>query len=341
MRGLGRFFPMYQENSIFKFVIDTRIIVSGATNGSQNPLTFKLPIYSTATTTNCILKVSDGRTDVVINESNVNNNAVTLLTFATAGIYTITIIGSLGAFHPTNGTVGYDIRKIISVEIWGKDVKYITFNGCINCEFNATNTLYLPASSAGFFASTKGFPNQDLSNIQVRDVATAPNILQGVPTKFKKLFNPFWNNLTTAASLYSGLDFSELEFLEIRSNTLTSVQDIFSGTRRAFVGQIILETPNLTNISALCYRFNNPPPALDKCDVRNVTNTLNWLLSGQPMPTSRVDATLLAWAQLPFMQSGVTWNWVGSKYSNNAAVIAAYNKITITWGVVFTNLTMA
>ena len=334
MSGLKRFFALGQENSIFKFTIDTRNIVAGATNGSENPLTFRFPIFhSSANPVNCILKVSDGRPDIVLNSSNIS----TPLLFSTAGIYTITMIGSGGNFQATN-VAGYDIRKIISVDSWSSKINFINFNGCVNCEFLATNILMLPSNASGFFANTKGFPSQDLSNIIVRDVTTAPNILQNVPTKFKKLFNPFWSNLTSGAQLYTGLDVTELEILEIRSNSVTTITGLLTGTRRNFYGKIILDTPNLTNIGGLCYYFN-APPALDKCDVSNVTTTLNFLFTS--MATVRVDATLIAWSNLPYMQSGVTWNWLNSKYSNNPAVIAALNKITNEWGVIFTNLTMA
>ena len=86
MSGLKRFFALGQENSIFKFTIDTRNIVAGATNGSENPLTFRIPTRQWITN-NCILRVSDGRPDVSITSSTSPNSSLFTLNFYTAGVY--------------------------------------------------------------------------------------------------------------------------------------------------------------------------------------------------------------------------------------------------------------
>ncbi|MFC0344064.1 BspA family leucine-rich repeat surface protein [Epilithonimonas hispanica] len=327
---------MEKKITPFIFTVDTSLIVAGATNGSENPLSYILPILSL---TSAIVRVNDGRADISLTSSNLSANR--RLVFASAGVYKITIFQVNMTFHANNSTVGIDKNKMISIDNWGNNTTYNIqcFRYCYNLEFKATNTLVLPSVISAFFAETKGFPSKDISNLDTSKVTDAVNVFANVPTKFKKLLNPFFLNLTNANGIYSGLDLSELEKLEIISNTLTTANDIFSGATRPFYGEIILQTPNLTNITALCYRFSTPPPALDKCDFRSVNNALNFLRN--PMSTTNVDKTLIAWAKLPTMVSGVTWDWKGSKYSNNSEVITAYNKITNEWGVIFTNLTMA
>ena len=60
MSAIRRFFNSDDENSVFRFRIDTSKIVSGATNGSENPLTFKIPMTwaGGSNETQCIMAVS-------------------------------------------------------------------------------------------------------------------------------------------------------------------------------------------------------------------------------------------------------------------------------------------
>lgn len=336
MSANRRFFAIESENNIFKFKIDTRNIVAGATNGSENPLTFKLPI-STNSGNNFILRVSDGRPDVAVNVSTSVANSV--ITFATAGIYDIEIIGRLtwwGAFN----TYGYDKLKLVEINQWSSAITWGSgsFSGCTNLLIKAENTLKLPSTSNLFFSNILGFTSGKLDNILFQDVTTAINILAGVPTVFTELFNPFMPSLTNASGLYAGLTLTSLSKVEIISDSVTNVGALFGSTLKNFNGQLILNTPNNTNLQAVCY-YIIVSPSFAQVDVRNVNSTLNHIRN--PLSTVKMDETILAWANLPFMQSGVTWNWKGSKYSNNPAVIAALNKIINTWGVIFTNLTMA
>lgn len=337
MSSIRRFFALEAENSVFKFKIDTRNIVSGATNGSQNPLTFKLPISSTPGN-RFILRVSDGRADVAVTSGTSTANSV--ISFATAGIYDIEIIGRMTWLGMGNGTVGYDRLKMIEINQWSLAITWenSSFSNCSNLLIKATNTVKLPSSSNLFFQNTLGFTSGKLDNILFQDVTTAVGILSGVPTVFTDLFNPFMPKLTTAGSLFSGLVLTSLSKVEIISDSITNVGALFGSILKNFNGQLVLNTPNNTNLQAVCY-YLNVSPSFAKVDVRNVTNTTNHIRN--PLSTSRMDETIIAWANLPFMQSGVTWNWKDSKYSNNPAVIAALNKITNDWGVIFTNLTMA
>lgn len=342
MGAIRRFNAFEDENSVFRFRIDTSKIVTGATNGSENPLTFKIPmVWQSGYETQCIIRVSDGRPDVSVVDNMVDINAKSVITFSTSGIYDIEIIGKIGFFTGfANTTVGYDRLKIIGVYHWPYQVNFQlgSFSGCSNLIIYAENTLKLPANSNSFFANIGGFATGRLDNLIFTDVTTANSILSGVSTVFTSLFNSFMPSMTSVTNLYSGVNVSAMSRVEIISNSVTNVGVLFGNQLRNFSGELILSTPNNTSIQALCYYFN-VSPSLANVDVRNVTSTLNHIRN--PLSTSKMDETLLAWANLPFMQSGVTWNWKGSKYTNNPAVIAALNKITNDWGVIFTNLTMA
>lgn len=343
MSGLKRFFALGQENSIFKFVIDTTKIVSGATNGSQNPLTYKIPIiYDSSNPTNCIIQVSDGRADIAISNNSTDINSKSILTFSTAGIYTITIIGRVGFYQQGNATIGYDWRKLISIDNWGYQVKYQSncFDGCTNLIIKATNPLKLPANSNTFFRNIAGFESGRLDNLIMTDVNSAISILNGVATSFTSLLNSFMPALTSTNGLYSGLTVSLVSKIEIIGNLINDCGNTFGTPLRNFTGELILQTPNNTNIQALCYYFN-VSPSLAKVDIRSVTNALNFIRN--PMTLARTNATLIGWANdydwsgVPTVANKVTLDFKGSTYNSSASAAKSFLESK---GYVFTNLTL-
>ena len=348
MSGLKRFFALGQENSIFKFTIDTRNIVAGANNGSENPLTFRIPTRQWITN-NCIIRVSDGRPDVSITSSTSPNSSLFTLNFSTAGVYQITIIGKLifntaPATNPAGTPYGFDKLKLIEINNWGYAIEHgaSAFDACTNLLVKAENTLLLPVNSSDFFRSIKGFENP-LDLINTSRVTNALRILSGIQQPLVGTLNPFWLSIITMESTYAGLTFlPTVNKIEIISPTLEILLRTFDNIIFQNTGtiELICATPNLkTMFNVLRNGQVKTRCHLGKVDVRNVNNPSGFISSS--ITTAQVDATLLGWANLPFMQSGITWNWMNSKYSNNPAVLAALNKITNEWGVIFTNLTMA
>ena len=343
MGAIIKFFALGAQKSIFKFTVDTTKINSGATNGSQNPLTYKIPIVSSGgNATNFILKVNDGRPDTTVIDSDIPTKSI--LTFANPGIYEITIIGRVGFYQQSNASMGYDFRKLISIDNWGDYVRYqnACFDGCTNLIIKATNPLQLPSTSNAFFRNVAGFSEARLDNIIMTDVVQSTNILSGVSTNFLSLFNAFMPKLMNAQGLYGGLQISNVSKVELIGNSITSTLGLFGSPLRNFTGELILQTPNNTDIQALCYYFNTTP-SLGKVDIRSVTNALNFTRNS--LTISNTDSTLLGWVN-NFDWSGVapvtnkvTLNFKNSKYSNNSAVISAKSFLE-SKGIVFANLTM-
>lgn len=347
MGSIRRFNAFDDENSVFKFRIDTTKIVSGATNGSKNPLTFKIPMTWSGVTgneTQCIIRVSDGRPDVSVVNTASDVNSKSLITFSTSGIYDIEIIGKVGYFPGfANTTVGYDRLKMIGIYKWAYKINFQfgSFSGCSNLIIYAENTLKLPANSNIFFANIGGFTTNRLDNLIFTDVTTANSILIGVSTVFTSLFNPFMTSMTSLVNLYSGVNVSAVSRVEIISDPVTTVGSLFGTTLINFSGELILSTPNNTNIQALCYYFN-VSPSLGKVDIRSVTNALNFIRN--PMTKARTDDTLLGWVN-NFDWSGiapvtnkVTLDFKGSTHTNSTDVNNA-KAFLIAKGYVFTNLT--
>lgn len=347
MSASRRFFTVDGLNNTFIFKIDTRNIVSGATNGSENPLTFRLPLSQFDANNAFIIKVSDGRADVSVTSS--SGTDVLILNFATSGVYTITLIGRVGNFtfqgSYAGSQFGYDRLKIISIDRWSSTVGWglRCFLGCSNLSINATNTIVLPQNAMDFFVGIKGF-NSSLLLIDTSKVTSNLRMINSISTVLHGQLNPFWQSLVIFEAAYAGNTFdTTVDKIEITSNTLESLETPWDAVVFQNTGtiELICDTPNLKKM----FRVFRNGQVRTRChagriDVRNVTNPSTWITGS--LTTAQTDATLLGWANnLPFMQSGITWDWKGSKYSNNPQVIAAYNKITTQWGVIFTNLTMA
>lgn len=341
-----RFFALAAENSIFEFTIDTRNIVVGATSGSENPLTFRFPIVFPNSANNFIVRVSDGRPDFLY----IPNPSGLVLTFATAGIYTISLFGRVLYFNPNTGS-GYDRLKFIEINRWGNvsfgtgaNTWNNTFSGCSNLTIKATNGLKFPDSTTNFFANIIGFDSCiDLNLYDVSETSQLSGMFAGITLPLYSVLNPFFNKATSLYLLYDGNDMSNVPKIEIIAPLLTNVQWMLRNS--AFQGELIINAP-LTQIYGLLENVANPP-SLGKVDIRKVRATGNFQrFINSTMSTANVDATLLGWVN-NFDWSGVTVisptcsiHFRSSKYSNNPAVIAAKTFLE-SKGYVFTNLTMA
>lgn len=347
MNTAARFFTVDGLNNTLVFKIDTRNVVTGATDGSENPLTFRLPISQFNSYNAFIIRVNDGRPDVSITSS--TGASALELSFSSAGVYTITLIGRIGNFNfqgsYSGSAYGYDRLKAISIDRWSSTVRWGAgcFMGCTNLYINAQNTLVLPSDSSDFFRGIAGF-NISLSLIDTTKVTISLRMLNNINTVLDGQLNSFWQSVVSFASVYSGNTFnSTVNKIEIISNSLENFDTPWDAVVFQNTGtiELICDTPNLRRM----FRVFRNGHVRSRChagriDVRNVTDPNGWITGA--LTTAQTDATLLGWANnLPFMQAGVTWNWNGSTYSNNPAVIAAINKITTQWGVIFTNLTMA
>lgn len=343
MSANRRFFALEDNNSVFTFKVDTSKIVVGATDGSQNPLTFRIPIAFPAATQSFIVRVSDGRADFAY-----AGNPV--ITFASSGIYTITLLGRVMYFSFSAGLVGgygYDRQKIVSIDNWGSQVMFgaadtnwtSAFQNCINLIVNANNGLVFPNIASNFFQNIKGFSTSaNLGKYDISQTTQLPNVT-GITLPLYSVFSPFLFKVVNMTNFYADVDLSNVPKLEIISTSLVGVQALLKNS--GFQGELII-TANLTNIISLLEGVTNPP-SLGKVDVTKVANlTTNFITL--PMATANVDATLLGWVNnfdwsARTFATKSTYNFKVSKYSNNPAVIAAKTFLE-SKGLTFINLTM-
>lgn len=182
------------ENEPFEFTIQT-------TTSNQN---FTLPIFDYGTLTpNFIVNWGDSSSDTITSST----QAERLHTYATAGTYTISIVGFVPSFRVNNNSA---IRTLIrSIVNWG-DVGFreINFNGCsfINTIPGGYKGLQFVENFAGFMRATSltSIPSDifeySVNATNFTDIFSANTALTSIPNG---LF-AFNGAATTFASAFSG-----------------------------------------------------------------------------------------------------------------------------------------
>lgn len=338
MSAERRFFATASETPIFIFTIDTTKTVTGATNGSENNLTFRVPLAST-NPQNFILRVSDGRPDV-----NYTSGGI-LLTFATPGIYTISLIGKVLYFNPNQG---YDKLKLIEINRWGKVQFGIgstdwgsAFKDCTNLTIKAKNGLNFPRISRFFFENIKGFePSVDLTKYDVSNTEIINDMFKGITMPFYSVVNPFINVATSLKGFYNENDMSNVPKIEIISSTVTTLTAFLMNS--GFQGELIIKAP-LVQIYGIMEGVVNPP-SFGKVDIRYITKNGNWQKwITKRMSQENVDSTLLGWVNnfdwtdIPVRTTSVAFY---GTYSNKASVKNAKLFLEAK-GFTFSSLTMS
>ena len=332
-----RFFALEDENSVFRFKIDTRFVNAGATDGSQLDNQFILPFLNNTSSgfvKNFIMKVNDGRPDIIVNT--VNFITTRIVSFTSPGVYEITCIG-MALNLSFKSSITPDKAKLIYVDRLDPifTIQDQAFLACINCVFDVSFMVVNNLSLT--FNGIKNFgPNANIENYDVSKATTAYLTLSGTPPK---VFQGFFPALTNASQYLKSLNLSLIPTITIIATNLTNVSEMLSGSN--FRGKLEIRSESLVNIEYL-NRYTTNPPSMGLVDIRRVTTATDFITS--IMSTTNVDATLLGWQNnfdwsvIPSVTA--TYDFYNSKYSNNPAVIAA-KAFLESKGITFTRLTMA
>lgn len=338
MSAPRRIFCYDITNSVMRFTIDTRIVNIGATDGSENSLTFRIPV-SNHGNNRFAIKVNDGRPDV--NIVGVQSDlTVFTLTFSNAGIYNIELIGTIEQFS-FNQPYGFDKRKIIYCEIQGNKIGFFlrAFYQCVNLTFNVKYPIKMkPQNYGGLFQEIYKLEG-DISLIDISEATGLDAMLRDINQPLPTALNAFFNGISNFNQIYYNARLTLTPKVEVISNSITNVSQAF--TNSMFRGELIFSTPNVTSYDRLLYGYTDPPHC-GKVDIRKATNAN---LIQFPWSNTNTDATLLGWVNNFDWTSissshRVTIDCKGSKYSNDLAVLSAKSFLE-SKGIAFTNLTMA
>ena len=329
-----RLMALLDEDSVFRFQIDTRNTLSSATTGAQLDNQFILPID--AGVTNFVLRVNDGRPEVSV--TNANLATYKTLTFASPGIYEISLIGTANLRFNNQSP---DSRKITWVYECGLGFRFsgYAFENAINMTWNAPFVRFNELNRV--FIGVKAFgPLANLANYIVDDATTANYTFANVKTPMSWVLSGFFPKLTDAQDFYRQAPLASVPEVQIIAPKLTTVSGAFYNSQMR--GRIVIKSEMLTDISNLCRGYTNPP-SLGEVDIRRITSASLFITS--VMSTANVDATLLGWANnfdwsaIASVANKVTFDFINSKYSNTPQVIAA-KAFLESKGIIFTRLTI-
>lgn len=323
------------DDSIFRFQIDTRNILAGATSGAELPNQFILPVD--AGTTNFILKVGDGRPDVVVNNSNIAANKK--ITFATPGIYEISMIGRAQLRFNNQSP---DARKMTWVYEVGLGFKFSSyaFEDTYNMTWDAPFVRFNELNRV--FINTKAFgPKANLANYIVDDATMASYTFTSIQTPMTSVLSGFFPNLINATDFYRSTPLQLVSQVQIIAPNLVTTAGCFYLSNMR--GRIVIKSDVLAIIDNLCRGYTNPP-SLGEVDIRRVTSASLFISSA--MTTANVDATLLGWVNnfdwsfISAVTNKVTFDFYNSRYTNSPNVVAA-KAFLESKGILFTRLTIA
>jgi hypothetical protein len=286
-------------------------------------------------------------------------------TYASGGVKTITISGTIGGWQFNNAG---DKAKITDISNWGSlDITTNgAFRGCSNLDVSATDAPIISSTDMRLtFAYCSSLTDPDLNNWDVSGVVlfggSFNGMFEGCANCNPKIEN--WN-------VSSGTAFNRM-FWFTQFNRDISSWDISSATGTALVGmfgyspfnqpiQSWTLPPAVTSLGAnnegMFYRnsaFNQPigvwgtssiinmkqvfwsatgfDQDISNWQVTQVTDLLNFM-QGATLSTVNYDALLVAWDAQGAMSYSGTVNFGGSKYTAGGAAEAARTSLISKWG---------
>ena len=277
----------------FIFSVDTA-------NAGSLSTQFQLPLISSGAISMDV-DWGDGTTDTITSY----NQAETLHTYGSSGIYTIEISNTVKGFY---FNFGIDKLKILDISKWGgfRFTNIRTFTGCSNLtcsatdipEIGTTDMTYTFGNCPLFNGSVSGWNLSNVTNIQFFFVNNPLFIGDGVDT---------WD--------------------------VSSVQNarwIFGGNSAMNTDISGWITTSLTDIQGILWNATSFDQDLSSWDIDQVIDFTNFLTNGT-LSTANYDALLIGWeAQAPQLNQAP--NFGSSQYSLSTPAATARANLISTYG---------
>ena len=297
------------EVTPFQFTIDTTKTSVGSTSADQ----FRLPLSSTLApiTPDFTIYWGDGSSDYV------NSFTSPIHTYASAGVYTITIVGAISGikFGDSN-----DRLKMLNVNSWGAltnlgslstSSNSSDFFGCSNLTSNATDSPILDRSQSGLFRSCSSL-NGGLANWDVSQV-----------TSFNGAFR-------SVSSFNQNIGSWDVGNVTVFLNMFLSAAAFNNGGSDSIKNWDTSSAINMNQVFLGASAFNQP---IGDWDISNVTNFGNIINNSS---YSYLDDIYQKWS-LQSVQPNLTIGFGTAKYtiagaSGRAVLTSPPNNWTITDG---------
>lgn len=304
---------------------------NNTSSGSSASNQIKLPLVSSGTY-NFTVDWGDGSSDVITSW----NQAETTHTYASAGVKTLSILGTINGFRFVNSG---DRLKITDISQWG-NLKLGTnegsyFYGCSNLSVTATDILSL----AGTTHMTSTFHNcsslSSIPNINDWDVSAVTNMTAMFRSS---AFNQDISSWVTSSSISMAQMFFGTPFNQDISSW--DVSNVTNTSRMFRLNTVFNQDIGGWNTSSLAntdYMFDGDisfDQDISGWDISSLTSAIAMFSGGATLSTANYDALLIAWAaQAPNINSGVTFSGGNSKYSSAATSARGVLTGTYSWTI--------
>jgi hypothetical protein len=283
--------------------------------------------------------------------------------YASGGVKTITISGTIGGFRFNNGG---DKAKITDISNWGTlDITTdAAFYGCTNLDVSATDAPIISTSSLlRCFRSCSSLTTHNFSNWDVSGVIIFDSMFR-LCTNFNGNVST-WDvsSGTNFGAMFRGCIVFNSDISAWNMASATSVGSVFASTGM-FEGCFAFNQdisgwsfPSITSLARIffdCTSFDQPIQNWDFSNIVNVdnmlnnadafnqdisgisvsqmTNMINFMINAVGLSTANYDALLIAWDAQGAMSYSGTVNFGGSKYTAGGAAEAARTSLISKWG---------
>jgi len=231
-------------------------------------------------------------------------------TYASGGVYTVTIEGAVTTFIFNNGG---DKAKITDVSNWGSfEISNAEiFKGCSNLDISATDYPIISTTSLfQTFRNCSSLTTPDFSGWDVSSVTNMQAMFQNATS--------FNGDITTwdVSGVISGNQFREM-FLGASSFN----QPIGSWNMS-----------NATNVSRMLNNADAFDQDISAWDINQVSNFDSFMQNATGLSTANYDALLIGWDSQGAMSYSGTVNFGGSQYTSGGAAEAARTSLIAKWG---------
>ena len=334
----------------FNFSINTVNTSAGSSSSKQ----YQLPLVDAGAIT-MVVYWGDGTEDIITSY----NQAETLHTYATSGVYNVSITNEVRGWKQWGNI---DEEKILNISKWEafNITEELTFTGCINLTGTATDKPVVSSTSLNSSFTDCTLWNGTMDSWDVSSVTNMNGLFFNCPT-FDQPLNS-WNtsSVTIMSVMFSGCgvfdqDISSWDVSNVlvmngmffscsafnqplNSWNVSSVIDPHGMFRNATAFDQPLNSWNtsaFTNIGTM-FVGSSFDQNISSWDVRNVTTAIQFLF-GITLSTANYDAILVAWDANTPVASTLTIDFGNSQYSLGSAAETARTNLITTHGWTITD----
>jgi surface protein len=227
-------------------------------------------------------------------------------TYASGGVYTVTIEGAVTTFRFNNGG---DRRKIVDISNWGGfDVSNnAVFYGCSNLDITATD--YPIISTASLDQTFRGCSSLTSPNFNAWDVSSVTNM----------------SNMFYKATFFN----QNISSWDVSSVTNMTFMFYVTSFNQNIGGWDVSSVTDMSNMLRDADDFNQD---ISLWDINQVSNFLSFMQNATGLSTANYDALLIAWDAQGAMSYSGTVNFGGSQYTSGGAAETARTSLISKWG---------